>query len=240
MKLLSTGNPKLMKGEKKGYLSFVLHLAPSDLSGFNTCPMASDGCRVACLNTAGRGGVIKKGETTNKIQTARIRKTRQFFENRTVFMSQLVADIKLGIKQAAKLGMTPAFRLNGTSDIPWENMPVTVSNVKENYIATNVMSLFPTVQFYDYTKRLNRRNLPANYNLTVSRSETNEAQCFTNDQPYNVAIVFNGTLPEQYRGRTVVNGDDTDLRFIDPQGVVVGLSAKGRAKKDMSGFTVRV
>jgi len=239
MKLLSTGNPKLMKGEKKGYLSFVLHLAPSDLSGYNTCPMASNGCRAACLNTAGRGGVIKKGETTNKIQTARIRKTRMFFETRAVFMSHLVADIKLGIKQAEKAGMIPAFRLNGTSDIPWEYVPVRVSNVKENYIATNVMSLFPTVQFYDYTKRLNRRNLPANYHLTVSRSETNEANVFA--LPYNVAVVFNSkTLPAEYNGRPVVNGDDTDLRFLDPTGVVVGLTAKGKAKKDPTGFTVRV
>ena len=76
MKLLTTGNPKLMKGEKKGYLSFVLHLAPADLSGYNVCPMASDGCRAACLNTAGRGGIFKPGTTTNAIQDARIRKTR--------------------------------------------------------------------------------------------------------------------------------------------------------------------
>jgi len=231
MKLLSTGNPKLMKGEKKGYLSFVLHLAPSDLSGYNTCPMASNGCRAACLNTAGRGGVIKKGETTNKIQTARIRKTRMFFEHRAEFLSQLVADIKLGIKQAEKTGMIPAFRLNGTSDIRWETVPVNG--------ATNLMSLFPNVQFYDYTKRENRRNLPANYHLTVSRSETNEANVFA--LPYNVAVVFNSkTLPAEYNGRPVVNGDDTDLRFLDPTGVVVGLTAKGKAKKDPTGFTVRV
>ena len=231
MKLLSTGNPKLMKGEKKGYLSFVLHLAPSDLSGYNTCPMASNGCRAACLNTAGRGGVIKKGETTNKIQTARIRKTRMFFEHRAEFLSQLVADIKLGIKQAEKTGMIPAFRLNGTSDIRWETVPVNG--------ATNLMSLFPNVQFYDYTKHENRRNLPANYHLTVSRSETNEANVFA--LPYNVAVVFNSkTLPAEYNGRPVVNGDDTDLRFLDSAGVVVGLTAKGKAKKDPTGFTVRV
>lgn len=233
MKLLSTGNPKLMKGEKKGYLSFVLHLAPSDLSGYNTCPMASAGCRAACLNTAGRGGLFKKGETTNTIQTARIRKTRMFFENRAEFISQLVADIRLGIRQAEKLGMIPAFRLNGTSDIPWENVPVND--------ATNIMSLFPNVQFYDYTKRENRRNLPTNYHLTLSRSETNEVACFTPSQPYNVAVVFNSkVLPTEYKGRPVVNGDDTDLRFLDPVGVVVGLTAKGKAKKDPSGFTVPV
>jgi hypothetical protein len=127
--------------------------------------------------------------------------------------------------------MIPAFRLNGTSDIRWETVPVNG--------ATNLMSLFPNVQFYDYTKHENRRNLPANYHLTVSRSETNEANVFA--LPYNVAVVFNSkTLPAEYNGRPVVNGDDTDLRFLDPTGVVVGLTAKGKAKKDPTGFTVRV
>jgi len=124
LKLLSTGNPKLMKGEKQGYLSFILHLAPSILSGFNTCPMASNGCAAACLNTAGRGGMFKRGENTNAIQEARIRKTRQFFNDRETFMAQLVKDITLAIKQADRKGMIPVFRLNGTSDIRWETVAV--------------------------------------------------------------------------------------------------------------------
>ena len=226
MKLLSTGNPKLMKGEKQGYLSFVLHLAPSKLSGYNTCPMASNGCAAACLNTAGRGGMFRKGETTNAIQNARIRKTVQFFENRDTFMGELVKDITLAIKQAAKKNMTPVFRLNGTSDIRWETVAVDGNR--------NVMEMFPTVQFYDYTKLANRRDLPSNYHLTFSRSESNE---HTIPADMNVAVVFD-VLPDTFLGRPVVNGDDTDLRFLDPQGVVVGLKAKGKAKKDPSGFTV--
>jgi hypothetical protein len=226
LKLLSTGNPKLMKGEKQGYLSFVLHLAPSILSGFNTCPMASAGCASACLNTAGRGGMFRKGETTNAIQEARIRKTRQFFNDREAFMSQLVKDITLAIKQADRKGMIPVFRLNGTSDIRWENVQAGDFD--------NVMEMFPAVQFYDYTKLPNRRNIPRNYHLTFSRSESNE-HLIPSD--LNVAVVFD-KLPTTYLGRPVVNGDDTDLRFLDPVGVVVGLKAKGKAKKDNSGFTV--
>lgn len=226
LKLLSTGNPKLMKGEKQGYLSFILHLAPSTLSGFNTCPMASNGCAAACLNTAGRGGMFKRGESTNAIQEARIRKTRQFFNDRETFMAQLVKDITLAIKQADRKGMTPVFRLNGTSDLRWENVPVGGFD--------NVMAMFPNVTFYDYTKLPNRRNIPANYHLTFSRSESNE-HLIPSD--LNVAVVFD-KLPDTYLGRPVVNGDDTDLRFLDPQGVVVGLKAKGKAKKDRSGFTV--
>jgi len=227
MKLLSTGNPKLMKGEKQGYLSFVLHLAPSDLSGYNTCPMASAGCRAACLNTAGRGGIFKKGESTNVIQKARIAKTRMFFEDRETFMLQLVREVKAAIRQAEKKNMIPCFRLNGTSDIRWET--VSIGGHK------NIMEMFPQVQFYDYTKLTNRRNLPANYHLTFSRSESNDSALSTVEQ--NIAVVFN-TLPGVYLGRPVISGDDTDLRFLDPVGVVVGLKAKGKARKDTSGFTV--
>ena len=226
LKLLSTGNPKLMKGEKQGYLSFILHLAPSWLSGFNTCPMASNGCASACLNTAGRGGMFKRGEKTNAIQEARIRKTQWFFNDRDTFMTQLVKDITLAIKQAERKNMIPVFRLNGTSDLRWENVAVAGFG--------NIMAMFPNVQFYDYTKLPNRRNIPANYHLTFSRSESNEHLI---PADLNVAVVFD-KLPETYLGRPVVNGDDTDLRFLDPKGVVVGLKAKGKAKKDTSGFTV--
>lgn len=230
MKLLTTGNPKLMKGQKKGYLSFVLHLAPSDLSGYNVCPMASDGCRSACLNTAGRGGIFKKGESTNVIQQARIRKTIMFFQQRDTFMQQLVKDIQLGIKQAESKNMIPVFRLNGTSDIRWENIAVGAFD--------NIMAMFPTVQFYDYTKLPNRRDLPANYHLTFSRSESNDMNVYRAIAGNtNIAVVFD-KLPDTYLGRSVVNGDETDLRFLDPKGVIVGLKAKGKAKKDNSGFTI--
>lgn len=231
MKLLTVGNPKLVKGQKQGYLSFVLHLAPSILSGYNTCPMASKGCAAACLNTAGRGGIFKKGESTNNIQRARIRRTVMFFEQRDAFMAQLVNDIKLGIKQAEKQGLIPVFRLNGTSDIRWETVEVTVNGITYN----NVMGLFNSVQFYDYSKIFNRRDIPSNYHLTFSRSESN-GDVLPNIQ-HNIAVVFD-KLPATYLGRPVINGDETDLRFLDPKGVIVGLKAKGRAKKDNSGFTV--
>ena len=122
MNLLSVGNPKVLKGLKQGYNTYILHLAPATLSGHNTCPKATAGCISACLNTAGRGGMFKKGENTNTIQKARIRKTQLFFSNRSVFMELLVKDIELGIKQSIKKGLIPVFRLNGTSDIAFEKM----------------------------------------------------------------------------------------------------------------------
>ena len=227
MKLLSTANPKIQKGSKLGYLSLILHLAPADLSGKETCPKRTAGCSAACLNTAGRGGMFRRGENTNTIQQARIRKTRQFFEDRAAFMEQLEKDINLGIKQAARLGLTPVFRLNGTSDLAWEKY--------------GIIEKFPQVQFYDYTKVLGRKvSHLKNYHLTFSAADGNDADVARAvDQGMNVAAVFD-RLPEEYMGREVIDADDHDLRFLDPLGVIAGLKAKGRAKKDTSGFVRRV
>ncbi len=226
MKLLSTANPKIQKGTKLGYLSFILHLAPADLSGREVCPKRTAGCTEACLNTAGRGGMFKRGENTNMIQQARIRKTKMFFEQRAEFLAQLEKDIKLGIKQATKLGLTPVFRLNGTSDLSVEKW--------------GIIEKFPTVQFYDYTKVLGRKvSHLKNYHLTFSAADGNDADVSKAiAQGMNVAMVFD-KLPAEYMGRTVINADETDLRFLDPKGVIAGLKAKGKAKKDTSGFVRR-
>ena len=234
MKLLSTGNPKILKGLKQGYNTYILHLAPADLSGYNTCPKATAGCKAACLNTAGRGGMFKKGETTNAIQKARIRKTKMFYEQRQDFMLALKKDIELAIKQSKKLGLIPVIRLNGTSDLSWEKYDMIPGQ--------NVFECFPDIQFYDYTKILGRKVKGiANYNLTFSAADGNDADVYSAiSQGYNIATVFGIKktlpMPETYMGRPVFNGDDSDLRFLDPKGVIVGLYAKGKAKKDTSGF----
>jgi hypothetical protein len=229
-KLLSTANPKIQKGTKLGYLSFILHLAPADLSGRNTCPKATAGCKAACLNTAGRGGMFKRGETTNMIQKARIRKTEYFFEARDYFMQDLYEDIKRAIRFAERKGLTPVFRLNGTSDLSWEKYTINDQNIFE---------LFPNVQFYDYTKVLGRKTSKyPNYHLTFSAADGNDKDVEQAiQQGMNVTVVFD-KIPAEYKGKEVFNADDTDLRFLDPKGVVLGLKAKGRAKKDTTGFVV--
>ena len=142
MKLLSTGNPKTLKGMATGYNTYILHLAPANVSGFETCPKRTEGCTAACLNTAGRGGMFKKGETTNAIQQARIRKTKMFFENRDSFMQLLVKDILLAIKQSTKLNLIPVFRLNGTSDLSWEKYEVVRDGVTyKNIFAALVLRI---------------------------------------------------------------------------------------------------
>ena len=230
MKLLSDANPKIQKGVQHGYLTFIMHLAPGKLSGRNVCPGASAGCLETCLNTAGRGRF-------DSIQQARIRKTRWFFEDRAGFMAQLVSDVEAGIRKSDRLNLIPVFRLNGTSDIRWETVPV--GQYK------NIFEMFPHVQFYDYSKLSNRRNIPANYHLTFSRSESNEDkldEAVANGM--NLAVVFStkkkDMLPQRYRSLPVVDADDTDLRFLDPRGSVCGLRAKGAAKSDSTGFVVHV
>ena len=229
MNLLTLGNTKTLKGESLGYLTGILHLSPATLSGVaNVCPKASAGCKAACLNTAGRGGMFRKGETTNAVQKARVRRTQMLFNERDAFMSLLVLDIRKLCKQAAKLNMVPAVRLNGTSDLRWEVWPVGMF--------VNIFAMFPDVQFYDYTKIPNRRDLPENYHLTFSLSESNDTEALAQlERGVNVAVVFK-TLPAMFMDRPVISGDTTDLRFLDPKNVIVGLTAKGRAKQDVSGF----
>jgi hypothetical protein len=228
-KLLSTANPKIQKGTKLGYLSFILHLAPADVSGYETCAKRTRGCTAACLNTAGRGGMFKRGETTNVIQRARIRKTRYFFEDRVNFMLDLAHDIERACAYAHRQGLTPVFRLNGTSDLAWEKYTV-------GHTSLTIFDMFPTVQFYDYTKILGRKTAHiANYHLTFSKADGNDADVARAlAQGMSVVAVYD-EIPEG-----VPSADDTDLRFLDPRGVMLGLKAKGRAKKDTSGFVIRL
>jgi len=244
-RLLTPGNPKTEKGRGAGFWTFILHLAPAKLSGFEVCPMATQGCRMACLNTAGRGGMMAgvsrltvdmvEAGIRNTIQKARIRKTRAFFEHRADFMDVLHNDIAKGIRLARAAGLIPAFRLNGTSDIRWETVPVRGFR--------NIMEAFPDVQFYDYTKLPNRRRLPANYALTFSLADGNDdAARAALANGLNVAAVFRDKatvsrhIATGFLNAPVMCGDDTDLRFLDQAGHVVALYAKGNAKTDMSGF----
>jgi len=247
-RLLTPGNPKTEKGRGLGYWTFIMHFAPAKLSGFNVCPLSTTGCREACLNTAGRGGISKGGILTydavargirNQIQTARRLRTRAFFTHRAEFMDVLAREISKAIRRARAQGYIPVFRLNGTSDIRWERIPV------GNF--PNIMAMFPEVQFYDYTKIANRKNIPANYHITFSLADGNEEQAQAAiDNGINVAAVFRNkeTVTRMLdAGMTlgtkhvpVTRGDDTDLRFLDVPGHIIALYAKGNARHDTTGF----
>ena len=225
-------NAKTVKGAKLGVRTAIMYLAPSDVSGRNVCQFASGGCRIACLNTAGRGKF-------DMVQRARIRRTNRFFDNREEFMARLVFEITRHVTESLRDDMIPAVRLNGTSDIPWERVKASRDGIEY----PSLMAAFPNVQFYDYTKiPVSRRNPARNYHLTFSLSESNDADALDAlDAGYNVAAVFDiksrgGMLPGSFMGREVIDADDSDVRFMDDQGVIVGLKAKGDAKRDDSGF----
>ena len=246
-KLLNVdSNAKTVKGQSQGFMTGVLYLAPYTLSGFNTCAMAEIAqCHYACLNTAGRAGIIKTGENTNPIQQARIRKTKQFYTERDSFMLELVKDINKLIKQAQKLGFIPLVRLNGTSDIRFENVRFDYEFANGKIRNVTIFEIFPEVQFYDYTKIPNRRNLPANYDLTFSYSGVKEYQKYAMqaiDSGMRLAVVFRlqDQIPSEFLGLPCIDGDNTDIRHLDPKRSIVALYAKGKAKKDYSGFVIDI
>jgi hypothetical protein len=233
--LLTTGNPKTAKGEGYGFLTAIMHFAPAKLAGFEVCSGRTVGCTASCLVFAGRGAFDPK------ILDARIRRTKFFRADREAFMARLEKEIRSHVKRAAKHGLKPAVRLNGTSDIPWEN-------VKYGDAKRTIFETFPDVQFYDYTKLPMRAKkiLPPNYDLTFSLAESNErAAEYAASKGMRVAVVFGNAdapgrrkwnLPATFKGMTVIDADAHDLRFTEDQGVVCGLKAKGHARKDQTGF----
>lgn len=239
LSLLTVSNPKTLKGGEFGVWTAILHLAPANLSGVEVCQYRTKGCTAACLNTAGRGGMFRAGATTNVIQECRKRRTRFLHESPGLFLATLRQDIAAHCDNARALGLSPAVRLNGTSDLPVESW--------------GIIESFPDVPFYDYTKNplrmaaFLRGEMPRNYHLTFSLAETtaNRLAAFAAlENGGNVAAVFatkkGDALPQEWRGFPVIDGDATDLRFWDRQGgVIVGLRAKGRAKHDTTGFVIR-
>lgn len=220
-KLLTTNNHKTIKGEKLGYITYILYMSPftDNSKGINLCPFASKGCSAACLFNSGFGGMYAK------VKEGRQNKTEWFLANRAEFMDTLDTEIAAIVKRHEGKAIV-TIRLNGTSDIRYEK--IKVRNGK------TIFELYPMVQFYDYTKNYKRFDspLPANYDLTFSRSETNEKYALgLLARGFNVAIVFD-KVPAKYKGYKVIIGDETDLRFKDERGVIVGLKYKNSTGKD--------
>lgn len=227
--LLTIGqDAKTVKGEKLGFLTGIMYLTPSD----DLCPMSEfAGCRVPCLVTAGRASMFEA------IPRARKNRTDLFQGNKPAFFELLIIEIKAMVLKAEKLGLTPVIRLNGTSDIDWNN---------EYYGGKTIFEIFKQVQFYDYTKRPNiirKSQFVKNYHVSASYSGSNNnysnlIESASRKYGVNLVVVFSGALPEFYKGLRVVNGDLSDLRFLDDKRVIVGLKAKGKAKQDKSGFVI--
>lgn len=218
MHLITLNNTKTVKGQGKGYLTGILHLAPANLSGYNVCKFSTKGCRELCLNRSGFGRY-------NKIQLARIRRTKMLFEEPDRFLTLLEADIISLINKAKKRKLKPVVRLDGTSDLG---------------LSEKLFKLFPEVKFYDYTKDPIRYKKwlenPDERHLIFSRSEKNDKTCLEIlSKGGSVAVVFESLLPKTWNGYQVIDGDLNDLRFKDRKNVVVGLRMK-KVGKPANGF----
>ncbi len=233
MQLLSLDtNSKLAKTNAKqdDYMFVGLSMMPND----RLCPGSkAAGCMEVCLQSAGMGKF-------SNVAQARQAKSDFFMSNREAFMAQLVKEMKSKVRTATKKAKTLAVRLNVLSDVQWEDIPVTLDGV----VYSNIMEAFPMVQFYDYTKLASRlsKALPANYDLTFSYSARPTYQkqvslALRNDNT-KMAVVFAGEFPLTFMGRKVIDGDAQDARFLDAQGVIVGLKAKGKAKTVKNDFIV--
>lgn len=224
---IASASAKLSKNEVKSYILY-LAAASQNSFGINICPKASEGCTKSCLFTAGRGKF-------NNVKTARIQKTDFMLFDPIKFYKKLAAEIMYHSTLAFDKKI--AFRLNGTSDINHYKQLKRYANLDINTLPNNVI-------FYEYTKSLNMaKSIKKEFSrvhITFSKSENNWDQCIEALKAgFNVAAVFN-ELPTYYAGFPVINGDLSDERFNDPKNVIVGLKAKGDAKKDNSGFVINI
>lgn len=217
---------KIVKSQKVDkVMTYCLYLAPAKTSGYNVCPFSTPECRKGCLATSGKAK-IELLSGINDIQNCRIKKTKLFFEQQAFFMDWLIAEITAYQRKAIKKGMGFAIRLNGTSDIEYEDILVNGKNVFE---------LFPNIIFYDYTKITPRlkKQLPNNYRLTLSYTGRNTSECIEYlNNGGNVAMVFNTkVLPKTWNGFKIIDGDVSDTRYKDAKSTIGGLEWKNIADK---------
>ena len=227
--LLSDGATNAKTAKNQGIAkSYILYLAPGKQNSFgkNVCGKASPGCLASCLFTSGRGKF-------SNVKSARIRRTDLFFSDPIGFLTQVYKDLYLINAEAYLENKATHVRLNGTSDLDF----IELIKIK---LGKDVLKEFTNIVFYDYTKNLQRaaKYLGSAYKLTFSRSETNQAEVETYLKlGGSVAVVFK-TLPAEYLGFKVIDGTASDLRAFDPENIICGLTAKGDAKKDTSGFVI--
>lgn len=231
-------NAKLRKSKGTDWLLYGLSFAPAEMGGYQVCSSSTPGCRKCCIFTSGNGQYpsVWRGRLARKLA---------WFQNRDAFKEKLLFELRLAQRLASRKGKNLGVRLNVFSDVMWERQ------------FPEIFRRFPNVQFYDYTKHHNRmmrfirgdKSFPKNYYLTFSRSEDNVGACLeVLDAGRNVSVPFtinkvmhpeiNVPMPREFMGYPVFNGEENDLRFLDPQRHVIGIKTKGMGFWDDSGFVV--
>jgi len=219
-KLLSVSNSKLLKGGAS-HLSAMVPMVPDS----RTCPNAGKAdCLSTCLYLSGMAIGYKS------INISREAKRERFFNDRKAFMADLVKDVEALLRKAARENVIPCVRLNGFSDINYAN----IKAVRDGVTHKNIFEAFRTVQFYDYSKVIqimkDSKSIP-NLHITFSYSPSEDFEPVVKEakrlKGFNWAVVFENELPKTWQGKTVINGELSDLRFLDEKNVIVGLVAKG-------------
>lgn len=264
-RLFSTDSAKAAKASGYGYLNAIHYMAPYNFGGVgNLCPNATPECIRDCLGWfSGQAAIVSDLENgTNATRESRKLKAQLFMADRAEYMNRLARDIiKLDTK-ADREGLKLCVRLNGSTDIVWERIRFKIDAKTSRALAGyygdmqaleidnsyyegrefTLLSLFPLLQFVEYTKSPKRlSNMPSNLDLTLSYSARNASDCVKALLAgHNVAVVFHDGLPETFGGFRVIDGDKHDLRHIDEKGgFIVGLSPKGnKAKRDRNGFII--
>lgn len=217
------GSVNMTTKHKKGFLfhelNYSLYLAPAKSSGYEVCPGRTDECTRLCLNESGMNTMVQKTKG-DVINTCRITKTRLFVEHREFFVRWMIAEIETVKRKAERLGYGFNVRINNTSDIDPRTMTVD---------GKNILDIFNTVQFYDYSKVAGRTAILErypNYDLTYSYTGYNWDICKKMlDNGIRVAVVFK-KVPETFNGYPVINGDLYDNRTKDSGTVLIGLKYK--------------
>lgn len=223
-----SSDAKTVKGEKKGFLTAIMYLSPFTISGENMCANAAlAACHDACLYSAGRGRMAT-------VSFPRLRKTLFWQQYNDKALRVMAKDLDMLKVKAKYENMTPCVRPNGTSDIRMENY--------------GIIQEYNDLQWYDYTKLANRKNIPANYDLTFSYSGAAGYQSQVDKALENgmrIAAVFRNkdmlafmVANGSFMGRSVIDADESDLRFLEPSNVIAGLAAKGNAKLDGNNFVI--
>ena len=254
-RFFSTDSAKAVKANAFGYLNAINYMAPANDAGVgNLCSHHTPGCYDPCLaRWSGQASMRKEGED-NATTLSRKAKARYFMKERQNFMNEMAWHIASQSRTAKAHNLALCVRLNGGTDIAYERMAFiplpwlidAIRRIQGRSIAAKpitIMDLFPDEQFVDYTKNPLRfdKPLPRNYSLTFSRSESNEAQAIDLlRRGFNVAAIFADARPQSLWGFSVIDGDQHDLRHLDPYGVVVGLTPKGnKINRDRTGFVIR-
>lgn len=265
-RLFSTDSAKAAKASGYGYLNAIHYMAPATLGGAgNMCSHYTIACFLNCLGwQSGQASMVKDLDNdTNNVRESRKLKAQLFMKDRANYMNRLARDIIALDRRAMRESLKLCVRLNGSSDLRFERISFEIDVKTSKALAAyyglledcaidatyyagrkfTLPALFPEIQFVDYTKNPNRLgNAPDNLDLTLSYSVENSADCVKALMAgHNVAMIFDGGLPDRFAGFPVIDGDKHDLRHLDPKGGhIVGLTPKGRrAKLDQTGFIIR-